>query len=158
VLGALTLAVASAVVVVALPGSGRNAAGTIARRPLPVALVPADSVAKFPDAAEPARVDTGGVTAGAPPSRDAGINAPPPPRRAIPARPGHLFINATPWGRIYVNGVLVGNTPKGAIPVTPGTHRVRIVRDGYAPFERTVSVVSDQNLRLTDVVLVELQP
>jgi hypothetical protein len=57
-----------------------------------------------------------------------------------------------------VDDVLVGNTPKGALPVMPGTHRVRIMRDGYAPFERTIGVASGKDLRLTDIVLMELKP
>jgi hypothetical protein len=57
-----------------------------------------------------------------------------------------------------VDDVLVGNTPKGAIPVMPGTHRLRIMRDGYAPFERTIPVASGKDVRLTDITLVELKP
>jgi hypothetical protein len=157
--GALTLAVAGAAVAVALWGAGRNATGTIAERPLGVAPPPLDSAATLSNSAKPAWVDSGRVTASARSPRDARIDAPAqPPARRIRARPGRLFINATPWGRIYVDGVLLGNTPKVALPVAPGTHRVRIMRDGYAPFERTVGVAPGQDLRLTDIVLVEVQP
>src|SRR6266566_1089575 len=40
----------------------------------------------------------------------------PVPRPRAPSRPaaapGRLFVNATPWGQVYVDGVLIGNTPR----------------------------------------------
>ena len=169
-LGALTLAAAGAAVAVVLPTFGRSTGGKVVESLAPVATATADSAATVPDSTVPARVITERIAAGARSPAVAGIDAPPraaavppiapPARRDRPsrARSGRLFINATPWGQIYVDGALVGNTPKGAIPVTSGTHRVRIVRDGYAPFERTIGVASGQDLRLTDIVLVELNP
>jgi hypothetical protein len=71
---------------------------------------------------------------------------------------GRLFINATPWGEVYVDGVLIGNTPKASVPVVPGTHRVRVVREGFETFERTIQVGSGQDVRLTDIVLHEVRP
>jgi hypothetical protein len=42
--------------------------------------------------------------------------------------------------------------------VTPGEHRIRVVREGYQPFERVVSVAPGQQLRLTNIVLEAEQP
>jgi serine/threonine protein kinase len=79
----------------------------------------------------------------------------PPPR---PATPGRLFINATPWGQVYVDGELIGNTPRADVLVLPGTHRLRVARDGFQPYERSIHIAPGQELRLTDIVLQELKP
>src|SRR6266700_1655324 len=66
--------------------------------------------------------------------------------RLAPRRPpsvvaaGHLFVGATPWGELYIDGRLVGHTPMAALPIAAGWHQVRIVRAGFAPFEQRVQV------------------
>jgi eukaryotic-like serine/threonine-protein kinase len=80
------------------------------------------------------------------------------PRRPVAPALGRLFINATPWGEVYIDGLPIGNTPKAAVPVAPGTHRVRVVREGFEAFERTIQVGSGQDVRLTDILLHELRP
>lgn len=88
------------------------------------------------------------------------------PRPAAAAAPapapaeasGRLSVNATPWGQVYLDGQLVGNTPKANLPVAPGTHTIRVVRDGFEPVERTVQVGAGQTVRVTDIVLTERQP
>jgi serine/threonine-protein kinase len=86
--------------------------------------------------------------------------APPPrvSRAPVPAAPGRLFVNATPWGQVFVDDALIGNTPRVGVPISAGTHRVRVSRDGFDPFERTVQVAPGQDLRLTDIVLRESKP
>jgi hypothetical protein len=71
---------------------------------------------------------------------------------------GRLFVNATPWGELYLDGRLLGNTPKANLEILPGTHRLRIVRDGYEPYERTIEVAAGATLRITDIVLTERRP
>jgi hypothetical protein len=95
-----------------------------------------------------------------PPGRDARRpeRRPGAPSTSPSAAPGRLFVNATPWGQLYVDGRLVGNTPKANISVSAGTHRIRVVRDGYEPVERTILVPAGQDVRLTDIVLVERTP
>jgi serine/threonine-protein kinase len=68
---------------------------------------------------------------------------------------GRLFVNATPWGQLFVDGQLVGNTPKANLSVSPGSHAIRVVREGFEPFTRTIQVAAGQAVRLTDIVLVE---
>ncbi len=79
------------------------------------------------------------------------------PRRVPPtpleANAGQLFINSNPWGQLYVDGELVGNTPKGNLLLTPGTHHIRVSRDGFQPFEIEVEVAPRQQIRLTSIVL-----
>lgn len=77
-------------------------------------------------------------------------------RRAASSPPGFLFVNASPWGQLYVDGQLIGNTPKANISLAPGSHTIRVLREGYRPFERAIQVETGQALRLTDIVLVQV--
>lgn len=86
--------------------------------------------------------------------------APPPRPRpaagaAASAGSARLFVNSAPWGQLYIDGVLVGNTPKADLEVSAGTRVLRVVRQGFAPFERTVQLAPGETLRLTDI---ELEP
>ncbi len=87
-----------------------------------------------------------------PPAREA--EPPPAQPPAAPAATGRLFINSTPWGVVYIDGERIGNTPQINLAVPAGTHVIRIVRDGFQPFERQVEIAPDQVLRLTDITLV----
>jgi hypothetical protein len=115
---------------------------TVGTTDVPVPPVPARLVPKAIKRAPPARV----------------VPPPPPrrPRRDAPAgAPGRLFVNAIPWGQVFVDDAPIGNTPRVAVPVSAGTHRVRVSRDGFETFERTVQVAPGQDVRLTDIVLRE---
>jgi serine/threonine-protein kinase len=84
-----------------------------------------------------------------------------PPGDPAPARPraqGTVVLNATPWGAVYVDGALVGNTPQLDLRLSVGTHTIRIVRDGYTPWEEQVQVRRGETLRLTDIVLEPISP
>jgi len=72
--------------------------------------------------------------------------------------PGRLFVNAAPWGQLYVDGQLVSNTPKANLSLAPGPHTIRVVREGFEPFQRAIQVAPGQVVRLTDIVLVERRP
>jgi len=105
-----------------------------------------------------------------PARRDSVVRPPPrlrvPPRAApaarAPSRPpvaaGRLFVNATPWGQVYLDGVLIGNTPRAGVAVAPGAHQLRVARDGFQSFEIAIRIAPGQELRLTDIVLQELKP
>lgn len=85
--------------------------------------------------------------------------APPaPPPAAIVAPRGRLVVSATPWAEVYVDGRLVGNTPVVDLPVSAGTHRLRLVREGFVPDERVVVVSRGQTLRVTGIKLREFRP
>jgi len=82
-----------------------------------------------------------------------------PPSGAAPgADSGRLFVSATPWGQLYVDGRLVGNTPRANLPLAPGAHTIRVVREGFESYERSVTLAPGQVLRLTDIVLAARQP
>jgi hypothetical protein len=72
---------------------------------------------------------------------------------AAAPEPGRLSVSSRPWGSLYVDGVLVGNTPRANIAIPIGTHRIRIVRNGFVPFERVVTVAAGDRVRLVDIVL-----
>ncbi len=82
--------------------------------------------------------------------RRAASAAPAAPR---PSEPGHLNVSSRPWGLLYLDERLVGNTPIADLVVPPGTHRLRIMRDGYRSFERQIRIAANERLRLVDLEL-----
>lgn len=123
-----------------------------------------------PDVSPPARADGNGprppdpspaVRQTAPAPERARAERRAPPQQAAPEpppAPGRLFISSRPWGRLFVDGTLVGNTPKADLPLNPGDHSVRIERDGYCPFEQPIHVTAGHHVRLVGIVLQECSP
>jgi len=73
-----------------------------------------------------------------------------------PAAAGLLYVASRPWGVVFVNGQRIGYTTIAAYRIPAGTHRVRVERPGYVPFDTTVTVAQrDQRLRLGTI---QLQP
>jgi serine/threonine-protein kinase len=81
-----------------------------------------------------------------------------PPRRAARVDSARLFVNASPWGALYLDGELIGNTPKANLAVAPGVHVIRVERDGFEPFEVEFEVTEGEEMRMTDIVLKPRQP
>ena len=79
----------------------------------------------------------------------------PPPAPTIV--PGRLFVSSRPWGQVFVDGQLVGNSPLASATIAPGAHVIRVVRPGFRSYEREVFVTSGQDVRLVDLVL-EAEP
>src|SRR5438067_1872378 len=80
----------------------------------------------------------------------------PPPaaqRPAVVVAPGRLFVGATPWGEVQIDARAIGHTPLVALPIAAGWHQVRVVRDGFAPFEQRIRVAPGEDVRLTGIVL-----
>lgn len=69
------------------------------------------------------------------------------------AAPGRLFVSSDPWGLLYLDERLTGNTPRVDQPVAPGRHRIRIVRPGYEAFDTTVTIQPGVATRLTGITL-----
>jgi serine/threonine-protein kinase len=80
------------------------------------------------------------------------------PARPVPPAVATLFVNSSPWGAVFVDGRAMGNTPRPNLEVPAGVHRLRVVRDGYAPFEREIRLTPGQVLRITDIVLEPINP
>ena len=80
------------------------------------------------------------------------------PTAPAPAGGAKLFINASPWGQVSIDGVVIGNTPRANVDLTAGSHTIRVTRPGFSTWERTVRVATGETIRITDIVLVPTQP
>jgi serine/threonine protein kinase len=69
-----------------------------------------------------------------------------------------LTINASPWGQVFIDDVLIGNTPRANIEIAPGEHTIRVSRQGFTTFTRTVRLQAGETLRITDIVLTPVSP
>jgi serine/threonine-protein kinase len=97
-------------------------------------------------------IAVGGWAVGSVTSNTASANDAAPTAVTVP-EPGHLWVSADPWGELYIDGTFVGNTPALRLTLGPGTHVVRIERDGYVPVERRFELASGQEIRLTGIEL-----
>ncbi len=73
--------------------------------------------------------------------------------RLAPASPGFLYVASRPWGTVYLDGERIGYTALAARRLVPGTHRLRIEREAYLPFDTTFTVAQNQRLRLGTIEL-----
>jgi serine/threonine protein kinase len=80
------------------------------------------------------------------------------PVDTAPQLPGWLFVNSNPWGQLYIDGQLVGNTPRVNIRLDPGNHTITVVREGYQTFVRVIRMTSRDTVRMTDIMLVPRLP
>ena len=68
--------------------------------------------------------------------------------------PGRLLVRSTPTGaRVFVDGREQGQTPATIRELSPGTHRVRIARDGYVAEERRIAITTAQPIQSMTVDL-----
>ena len=51
-----------------------------------------------------------------------------------------LQVGVVPWAEIRVDGELIGTTPLDKIPLSAGTHVVRIRHPDYEPMEREITI------------------
>jgi len=70
-------------------------------------------------------------------------------RVAVPAPNGTVFVNATPWAEVSVDGTTIGTTPLGNVPVAVGTHEVVWRHPQFGEKRRTVIVGAQTPARLT---------
>lgn len=68
---------------------------------------------------------------------------------------GRLFVNAYPWGTVFVNGRRIGTTPIVDFPVQAGSYLVRIEKEGFQPWEEQVEVRPGAESRRTGIILEE---
>lgn len=74
------------------------------------------------------------------------------PKRSLKWR-ATLVLYSRPVGKIAIDDSIVGETPK-SVSIPAGTHKIRISRDGYLPWERLIAIEGGETLRVTDIVLV----
>ena len=75
----------------------------------------------------------------------------------VPTTPGNLgrntgvlFVDSRPAAaNVYVDGKLVGTTPVQVENVEPGSHVVRLERDGYGPWSSAVRVTTGERVRVS---------
>jgi hypothetical protein len=91
-------------------------------------------------------------------SRSDAVSDAPIATRAEPAAPrggggngGMLRLNSRPWSQVYVDGKLVGNTPQMGLPLSPGSHSIRLV-NAQMGLTKTFSVSVKQGQMVTKVV------
>jgi len=80
-----------------------------------------------------------------------------PGRSTTPVAPGKLFVNSNPWGLVYIDGELIGNTPQ-VLDLSAGLHMLSIVRDSFITHEEQFRLAAGQQLRLTNITLKVRQP
>jgi hypothetical protein len=73
--------------------------------------------------------------------------------RSESSLPGRLSVSSRPWGRLYVDGRFVGNTPLLNAPLSPGDHRIRIIHQGFQPYDTTITVTPQLVVRLAGITL-----
>jgi hypothetical protein len=67
-------------------------------------------------------------------------------------------VNASPWGQVFVDDRLIGNTPRADIELPAGQHTLRVSRAGFRTVTRTVQIRAGETLRITDIVLIPDTP
>lgn len=53
---------------------------------------------------------------------------------------GKVTINASPWGNVYIDGSLKGQTPLTLEKVPAGRHKIKIEREGFVEASKTVEI------------------
>ncbi|MFI5306881.1 MAG: PEGA domain-containing protein [Polyangiales bacterium] len=71
--------------------------------------------------------------------RPAKVVAPPAKPAPVAAGGGTLRINARPWAQVFVDGLMVGNTPLLNLPIAAGHHRVKLVNPQLG-MKKTLSI------------------
>ena len=71
---------------------------------------------------------------------------------------GKLTVNANPWGQVFVDNRLIGNTPRANIELAPGAHTLRVSREGFVSVTRSVTIKAGETVRITDIVLTPVAP
>ncbi len=75
--------------------------------------------------------------------------APPRPVASVGNLPGGLIVESRPAGAsVFVDGMLIGQTPLSLPGIDAGTHRIRIEATGYRPWTTTVAVVAGTRARV----------
>jgi len=73
-------------------------------------------------------------------------------QKVIKTRPprGYLSLESVPWGgTVRVDGLVVGQTPLTAVPLTAGRHAVSVQLDGYEDWTTDIAVTGGRTLQLT---------
>jgi len=119
---------------------------------------PRDSARVLPPSSIARPRTTPSTTPATPAASATPAGSPAPAAGAAETGSATLFVNATPWGQVFVDGTLIGNTPRANIALTAGSHTIRVSRSGFATWERTIRVAAGETVRFTDIVLTPERP
>lgn len=95
---------------------------------------------------------------GAPAETAAPAAAAPPPVAAPVVQHGYLRVNSNPWGYVYLDDRGMGTTPQLRLEIPPGRHHLRIVREGYEPYEQVIEIAPGEEVRITTIQLKRTPP
>jgi eukaryotic-like serine/threonine-protein kinase len=87
------------------------------------------------------------------PSQAPPAAAPPAAAPSPQVEPGYLSVGSTPWAIVYVDGDSVGTTPLQHLPVRPGRHLMRLMREGYESAQQELEIASGTAQTIANVVL-----
>ena len=88
-----------------------------------------------------------------PPSPEPAAAAAPAATPSAQVAPGYLSVGSTPWALVYLDGDSVGATPLQAVPVRPGRHELRLMRDGYESVAQQIEIASGTKQTIANVTL-----
>lgn len=158
------LLTAAAGVLVSIVGWAALRLPSTNERPAPPALPassqpapqPPDPLPPLPDPSPASALAPAQTAPPAPPT--ATQRVPSAPRVPAALTPGRLVVSSVPWGQLFIDDRLVGNTPKDGLAIGAGMHRVRIVRAGYRAFITEIDVPAGREIRLVNIVLEPAAP
>jgi len=67
----------------------------------------------------------------------------------LPETAGLLYVSARPWGTVFIDGQRIGFTSVTAHRLLPGSHTVRLERDGGPTTDTTITVAERRPVRLS---------
>ncbi len=79
----------------------------------------------------------------------------PPVQRPAPPRVGYVSINATPWGKVWIDGTEIQDTPLAKYELPVGRHIVEVRREGYQTVVDTIMVTAGSVIRRRKTLLKE---
>jgi serine/threonine-protein kinase len=120
---------------------------------------PSSTRSVVPSAPSTPRTQPAPGAAAPPPAATSAVPVPASPAAATAnAATGNLTVNASPWGQVFVDDRLIGNTPRADIELPAGQHTLRVSRAGFRTVTRTVQIRAGETLRITDIVLIPDTP
>ena len=61
---------------------------------------------------------------------------------------GPLVVNATPWGTVYLDGTLIGQTPLTLDKIPTRKHEIKVSKEGYQDFIKTFDMKEGETERI----------
>jgi hypothetical protein len=62
---------------------------------------------------------------------------------------GALIVNATPWGTVFLDGTLIGQTPLTLDKIPTRKHEIKVSKEGYEDFIKTFTMKEGETERIS---------